>query len=64
MNSVSGCCLKPIEVGRKKWYPIGNQFPIYEKGDYCAGCGREVEEPVLVHSCCGIEICECEAVSA
>lgn len=65
MVSASSCCLKPIEVGQKKEYPLGG-YNWYEtvKVDYCTGCGREVEEAVLVHSCCGLEYCECGEVSA
>lgn len=55
MISASGCCLKPIGVD---WSITGKKI------DVCRGCGREVVESVLVHGCCGLEICECEAVSA
>lgn len=64
MKSASGCCIKPIEVGRKALYPIGSTYPMYVKVDYCQGCGKEVEDPVLVHDCCGLEICECEVAIA
>lgn len=65
MISVSGCCLKPIVVGNRREYPLGGStwYETY-KVDICEGCGKEVEEPVLVFECCGTEICSCEAVSA
>ena len=65
MNSVSGCCLKPIETGAKREYPLGGST-WYEtvKVDYCTGCGKAVEDVVSVHSCCGLEHCECGEVSA
>lgn len=60
MNTVSGCCLKPIETGQKKSFPYDAETPVFYKVDYCTGCGKEVEEVVSVHGCCGLEICECE----
>lgn len=59
MQSASACCLKPIEAGQKIEYPYDNVTPVFFKVDYCTECGLEVDEPVLVHDCCGLEICEC-----
>lgn len=60
MKQVSNCCLKPILVDWKREYPLGgrNWYQTY-KVDVCEGCGKEVEESVNVHECCGVEICEC-----
>jgi len=65
MRSASGCCLKPIETGTRMEYPLGGStWGIPYKIDVCTGCGKEVEEYVLVHGCCGLEICECEVVAS
>lgn len=65
MNTVSGCCLKPIVASPKREYPLGGTtWYQTHKVDLCEGCGKEVEDPVLVHECCGIETCECEEATA
>lgn len=60
---VSICCLKPIVVGLKREYPLGGSV-WYEtfKIDVCEGCGKEVDDYIEVHDCCGLEHCECEEV--
>lgn len=64
MNSVSGCCLKSISAGYRWEYPLGGRtWATAYKVDVCDGCGKEVEDPVLVHECCGVEFCECEVMA-
>lgn len=60
---VSACCLKPIVVDWKREYPLGGSvwYETY-KIDVCEGCGKEVDDHIEVHDCCGLEHCECEEV--
>lgn len=59
-NYISSCCRRGIITSTRHEYPDNSRFYMSLKADICSCCGKEVEEPIAVTECCGMEKCECE----